>query len=148
MRVDLFDFDLPDDRIALRPAEPRDSARMLVVRPGEGLADKIVRDLPDLLRPGDVIVLNDTKVIPSRLHGVRTREAAGGGEGGELLRDGDALPADRQALGLLGRQDEALRGRHRGCRGCRLGRRSRLRVRVGLSVRGVLACTHRKSLSV
>ena len=74
MRVDLFDFELPEDRIALRPAEPRDAARMLVVRPGEPLEDRIVRDLPDLLRPGDVLVLNDTKVIPSRLHGLRVRE--------------------------------------------------------------------------
>ncbi|HEY8383606.1 MAG TPA: tRNA preQ1(34) S-adenosylmethionine ribosyltransferase-isomerase QueA [Microvirga sp.] len=73
MRVDLFDFDLPDDRIALRPAEPRDAARMLVVRPGVAAEDRIVRDLPDLLRPGDVLVLNDTKVIPSRLYGVRLR---------------------------------------------------------------------------
>jgi S-adenosylmethionine:tRNA ribosyltransferase-isomerase len=74
MRVDLFDFDLPEDRIALRPAEPRDAARMLVVRPGAGLEDRIVRDLPELLRPGDVLVLNDTKVIPSRLYGLRVRE--------------------------------------------------------------------------
>ncbi|RWX58317.1 tRNA preQ1(34) S-adenosylmethionine ribosyltransferase-isomerase QueA, partial [Mesorhizobium sp. M4B.F.Ca.ET.089.01.1.1] len=49
MRVDLFDFNLPEARIALRPAEPRDSARMLVVRPGEGLSDRTVRDLPSLL---------------------------------------------------------------------------------------------------
>src|SRR3712207_1698497 len=74
MRVDLFDFELPETSIALRPVEPRDSARMLVVRPEAGLADRIVRDLPDLLNPGDVLVLNDTKVIPSRLHGFRVRE--------------------------------------------------------------------------
>src|SRR3954447_22581758 len=74
MRVDLFDFELPEDRIALRPAEPRDAARLLVVRPGEPFEDRIVRDLPDLLRPGDVLVLNDTRVIPSRLYGVRVRE--------------------------------------------------------------------------
>jgi S-adenosylmethionine:tRNA ribosyltransferase-isomerase len=73
MRVDLFDFDLPEDRIALRPAEPRDAARLLVVRPGEGLADRIVRDLPDLLAPGDVMVFNDTKVIPAQLSGLRRR---------------------------------------------------------------------------
>jgi S-adenosylmethionine:tRNA ribosyltransferase-isomerase len=76
MRVDLFDFELPEDRIALRPAEPRDAARLLVVRPGRPFEDRIVRDLPDLLRPGDVLVLNDTRVIPSRLHGVRVREDA------------------------------------------------------------------------
>lgn len=75
MRVDLFDFDLPEDRIALRPAEPRDAARMLVVRPQDApFEDRFVRDLPDLLEPGDVLVLNDTKVIPSRLYGVRVRE--------------------------------------------------------------------------
>jgi S-adenosylmethionine:tRNA ribosyltransferase-isomerase len=80
MRVDLFDFELPEDRIALRPAEPRDAARMLVVRPGAAgagnLEDRRVRDLPDLLRPGDALVLNDTKVIPSRLYGVRFRSDA------------------------------------------------------------------------
>ena len=74
MRVDLFDFDLPEERIALRPAEPRDAAKMLVVEPGEPFADRLVRDLPDLLRPGDVLVLNDTKVITSRLYGLRVRE--------------------------------------------------------------------------
>lgn len=73
MKVDLFDFDLPEERIALRPAEPRDAARLLVVRPGEGLADKVVRDLPSLLEPGDVLVFNDTKVIPAQLRGIRRR---------------------------------------------------------------------------
>jgi S-adenosylmethionine:tRNA ribosyltransferase-isomerase len=74
MRVDLFDFELPEANIALRPVEPRDAARMLVVRPLTPFEDGIVRDLPDLLRPDDVLVLNDTKVIPSRLYGVRVRE--------------------------------------------------------------------------
>ena len=73
MRVDLFDFDLPDDRIALRPAEPRDAARLLVVRPGAAFEDRIVRDLPSLLDPGDLLVFNDTKVIPAQLSGVRRR---------------------------------------------------------------------------
>ena len=76
MRVDLFDFDLPEERIALRPAEPRDCARLLVVRPGEGLSDRVVRDLPGLLEPGDALVFNDTKVIPARLQGVRRRGEA------------------------------------------------------------------------
>jgi S-adenosylmethionine:tRNA ribosyltransferase-isomerase len=73
MRTDLFDFDLPPDRIALRPASPRDSARLLVVRPGAEplLEDRLVRDLPDLLAPGDQLVVNDTKVIPAQLYGRR-----------------------------------------------------------------------------
>jgi len=70
MRVDLFDFDLPPERIALRPARPRDAARMLVVRP-DGLEDRGVRDLPVLLRRGDVLVFNDTRVIPAQLEGRR-----------------------------------------------------------------------------
>ncbi|HYC67956.1 tRNA preQ1(34) S-adenosylmethionine ribosyltransferase-isomerase QueA [Brevundimonas sp.] len=72
MKTAEFDFDLPEDRIALRPAEPRDSARLLVVRDG-GLEDRVVRDLPDFLRPGDALVFNDTRVIPARLSGVRER---------------------------------------------------------------------------
>ena len=71
MRVDLFDFELPTDLIALRPARPRDAARLLLV-PGEGaLADLTVRDLPSLLRAGDVLVFNDTRVIPAQLEGRR-----------------------------------------------------------------------------
>ena len=70
MRVDLFDFELPNDRIALRPARPRDSARLLLVE-GDALADRIVRELPQLLQPGDVLVFNDTKVIPAQLEGRR-----------------------------------------------------------------------------
>jgi len=73
MRVDLFDFDLPEDRIALRPARPRDAARLLVVGPGQGLEDRGVRDLSELLRPGDALVLNDTKVIAAQLRGERRR---------------------------------------------------------------------------
>ena len=70
MRVDLFDFDLPPDRIALRPARPRDAARLLLVE-GEQIADRKVLDLPGLLRPGDVLLFNDTKVIPAQLEGRR-----------------------------------------------------------------------------
>ena len=71
--TDLFDFDLPSERIALRPASPRDAARLMVVRPGASpeLEDRSVRDLPELLRAGDVLVVNDTKVIPARLKGRR-----------------------------------------------------------------------------
>ncbi|MGE0211939.1 MAG: tRNA preQ1(34) S-adenosylmethionine ribosyltransferase-isomerase QueA [Parvibaculaceae bacterium] len=79
MRVDLFDFELPSERIALRPASPRDAARMLVVEPGASpeLSDLGVRDLPQLLRSGDILVFNDTRVIPAQLSGTRYRE---GGE--------------------------------------------------------------------
>jgi len=76
MRVDAFDFELPEARIALRPAEPRDSARMLVIRPGAApeFCDHHVRDLPDFLRPGDALVVNDTRVIAAALEGLRRRE--------------------------------------------------------------------------
>jgi len=70
MRVDLFDFELPQERIALRPARPRDSARLLLVDGGE-ISDRQVIELPQLLRPGDVLVFNDTKVIPAQLEGRR-----------------------------------------------------------------------------
>jgi len=87
MRTDLFDFELPADRIALRPSAPRDAARLLVVRPGSSplLDDKIVRDLPGLLRPGDAVVVNDSKVIAARLTGRR-------------LGRGDAEPAIEATL--------------------------------------------------
>jgi S-adenosylmethionine:tRNA ribosyltransferase-isomerase len=91
MRVDAFDFDLPEDRIALRPAEPRDAARLLVIRPGEDLQDRKVADLPGLLRAGDVIVFNDTKVLPVQLAGTRDR-------------DGNSLAV---SVTLLERLDEA-----------------------------------------
>ena len=73
MRLADFDFELPEDRIALRPASPRDAARLLVSRPGGGLEDRSVADLPDLLAPGDALVFNDTRVIPARLSGTRTQ---------------------------------------------------------------------------
>ncbi|MGD0026802.1 MAG: S-adenosylmethionine:tRNA ribosyltransferase-isomerase, partial [Xanthobacteraceae bacterium] len=97
MRTNLFDFALPEDRIALRPASPRDSARLLVVRPGEpgaagaagaavaavALEDRTVRDLPALLRGGDALVVNDTKVFPARLHGRRIGRRLGRIAGGD-----------------------------------------------------------------
>ncbi len=70
MRVDLFDFDLPRGRIAQHPAVPRDSARLLCVT-ADGLQDLLVRDLPGVLRAGDRLVVNDTRVIPARLTGFR-----------------------------------------------------------------------------
>ncbi|WP_371346177.1 tRNA preQ1(34) S-adenosylmethionine ribosyltransferase-isomerase QueA [Ancylobacter sp. IITR112] len=82
MRVDLFDFDLPPERIALRPVTPRDAARMLVVCAGgePELRDAQIRDLPELLAPGDALVVNDTRVLPARLDGIR-RRATSQGEG-------------------------------------------------------------------
>ena len=77
MKTADFDFDLPEDRIALRPADPRDSARLLVVK-GGALEDRVIRDLPDFLRPGDALVFNDTRVIPARLSGMRQRIGAEG----------------------------------------------------------------------
>ncbi len=70
MRVDLFDFVLPTENIALRPMIPRDAANMLVVDRA-GMADRVVCDLPDLLSPGDCLVFNDTRVIPAQLEGMR-----------------------------------------------------------------------------
>jgi len=85
MKVDLFDFDLPPDRIALRPVSPRDAAKMLVVDGDAPFADRQVRDLPGLLRAGDVLVFNDTRVIPARLEGERLREGASGAAIGATL---------------------------------------------------------------
>jgi S-adenosylmethionine:tRNA ribosyltransferase-isomerase len=76
MRVVLFDFELPAERIALRPARPRDSARLLLVE-GSEIADRQVTDLPNLLRPDDVLVFNDTKVIPAQLEGRRGEASIG-----------------------------------------------------------------------
>lgn len=104
MRVDLFDFDLPAERIALRPAAPRDSARLLVLD-GEATRDRIVRDLPASLHAGDCLVFNDTRVIPAQLEGRRGEAKIGATlhkrEGprrwrafvrnARRLRDGDAI---------------------------------------------------------
>ena len=77
MKLSDFDFDLPEDLIATRPASPRSSARLLVAQ-GDDLTDARVSDLPDWLRPGDRLVLNDTRVIPARLSGRRHRNSAQG----------------------------------------------------------------------
>ena len=81
MQVDDFDFDLPESLIALRPAQPRDTARLLHIPAAADRADKSVRDLPQLLRAGDALVVNTTKVIPARLIGTRLRT---GGEGAKI----------------------------------------------------------------
>jgi S-adenosylmethionine:tRNA ribosyltransferase-isomerase len=105
MRVDLFDFDLPPERIALRPVRPRDAARMLVARPEGAFADRHIRDLPDLLNPGDVLVFNDTRVIPAQLEGKRGEARIGATlhkridlrrwqafvRNGKRLREGDTI---------------------------------------------------------
>ena len=114
MRVDLFDFELPPERIALRPVRPRDAARMLVVEGDNPLTDRHVRDLPQLLRRGDVLVFNDTRVIPAQLEGRRGEARVGATlhkrldlrrwqafvRNGKRLREGDviAFPAGVSAL--------------------------------------------------
>ncbi len=74
MKTSDFDFHLPEERIALRPAEPRDAARLMVVRADGSIEDARIGDLPAYLRPGDIMVFNDTRVIPARLFGVRDRD--------------------------------------------------------------------------
>jgi S-adenosylmethionine:tRNA ribosyltransferase-isomerase len=118
MRVDLFDFELPPENIALRPADPRESARLLVVRPGGApeFTDATVGDLPAFLAPGDALVFNDTRVIPAELHGVRIRgeartavafnliERTGPGRWRAFARPGKRLkPGDRVIFGEAGR---------------------------------------------
>jgi len=117
MRTEIFDFELPDDRIALKPLSPRDCARLLVVRPGETplLEDRTVRDLVDLLRPGDALVFNDTRVIAAALEGVRMRGETASRVTFNLLRRVDEsrwralarpakrlVPGDRVRFGALG----------------------------------------------
>ena len=77
MKLSDFDFDLPERLIALRPVRPRPASRLLVARGGE-THDSIVHDLADWLRPGDMLVFNDTQVIPARLTGERRRASADG----------------------------------------------------------------------
>jgi S-adenosylmethionine:tRNA ribosyltransferase-isomerase len=106
LRTDDFDFALPEALIAQAPARPRDSARLLVVG-GTALEDRVMRDLPGLLRPGDILVVNDTKVIPARLRGRRGEAAVeimlnrneGGGIWEALVRNARRLrPGDDVAI--------------------------------------------------
>jgi S-adenosylmethionine:tRNA ribosyltransferase-isomerase len=105
-RTEAFDFDLPEERIALHPASPRDAARLLVVRPGASFADHIVRDLPALLQPGDALVFNDTRVLNAELSGTRRRGEAVAQIGATLIKrlsanrwQALARPAKRLAVG-------------------------------------------------
>ncbi len=124
MRVDLFDFELPEASIALRPPTPRDAGRLLVVRPGEPLEDRTVRDLPGLLRAGDALVFNDTRVIPARLAGIRHRPGSPGLRMEAMLHlraapdtwHAFARPAKRLAPG-----DRIVFGRHGASEPCDLG---------------------------
>ena len=84
MDVAQFDFDLPEELIALRPASPRDSARLLVVHAGGRLEHRHVRELPQFLKPGDALVVNDTRVIPARLGGRRRPRPGQAGEGPKI----------------------------------------------------------------
>jgi S-adenosylmethionine:tRNA ribosyltransferase-isomerase len=106
LRTEAFDYDLPVRLIAQAPARPRDAARLLVVR-ADGLADRGVTDLPSLLDPGDVLVVNDTRVIPARLHGRRgearveitLNRAEGGGLWQALVKNARRLrPGDTVAI--------------------------------------------------
>ena len=119
MRVDLFDFDLPSDRIALRPVRPRDAARMLLVE-GDRITDRKVLDLPDILRPGDLLVFNDTRVIPAQLEGKRGEARIGATlhkrEGlrswwafvrnAKRIRDGDLIEFDNEVRASAACRDE------------------------------------------
>ncbi|CAM5502865.1 S-adenosylmethionine:tRNA ribosyltransferase-isomerase OS=Sphingobium scionense OX=1404341 GN=queA PE=3 SV=1 [Sphingobium scionense] len=120
MRVDLFDFDLPAENIALRPASPRNSARLLLV-PGDGaMEDRIVRDLPSLLRAGDVLVFNDTRVIPAQLEGMRGEARIGATlhkrlglrqwqaflRNAKRVRDGDRIDFGAGVTAIAGPRDD------------------------------------------
>ncbi|MBB4096562.1 tRNA preQ1(34) S-adenosylmethionine ribosyltransferase-isomerase QueA [Sphingomonas kyeonggiensis] len=120
MNVDLFDFELPNDRIALRPAAPRDSARLLVLDGPEATRDLHVRDLPGQLRAGDCLVFNDTRVIPAQLEGVRGEAKIGATlhkrEGprrwrafirnAKRLRDGDTIDFGQSVTAIAGDRAE------------------------------------------
>ena len=119
MNVDLFDFDLPPDRIALRPASPRDAARLLVLD-GDRTRDRHVGDLPGELRPGDLLVFNDTRVIPAQLEGVRGDARIGATlhkreslrrwrtfvRNGRRLREGDAIDFGAGVTAIAGDRAE------------------------------------------
>ena len=120
MRVDLFDFDLPAENIALRPASPRDAARLLLVDGDKPFQDRIVLDLPALLRAGDILVFNDTKVIPAQLEGLRGQARIGATlhkrislrqwqaflRNAKRVREGDRIDFGAGVTALAGARDE------------------------------------------
>ena len=120
MRVDLFDFDLPPDNIALRPASPRDSARLLAAAGPSGIEDRTVRDLPSLLRAGDMLVFNDTRVIPAQLEGRRGEARIGATlhkriglrqwqaflRNAKRVREGDRIEFGAGVTAIAGARDE------------------------------------------
>ncbi|NWK98031.1 tRNA preQ1(34) S-adenosylmethionine ribosyltransferase-isomerase QueA [Sphingobium lactosutens] len=120
MRVDLFDFDLPPENIALRPASPRDSARLLLVPGADAMEDRVVHDLPSLLRAGDVLVFNDTRVIPAQLEGMRGQAKIGATlhkrmglrswqaflRNAKRVREGDRIDFGADVTAIAGARDE------------------------------------------
>ena len=150
MRVDLFDFELPPERIALRPVEPREAARLLVV--GDVEPDRtVVPTCPNLLRPGDCLVVNDTRVIPARLSGRRRRgdieariEATlHKREGADLWR-AFLKPAKRVADGETGRLRHGRRPARRDLPRTRGGGRGGAALRAGLRGAGLGAGAPRR----
>lgn len=122
MRVDLFDFELPEELIALRPARPRDSARLLHVRSDGGFEDRMVREAPALFRRGDLLIFNDTRVIPARLSGVRVREESSVAVEATLLKR--LTPSSWSALAKPGkrlREGDRIRFGEMDDRACLLG---------------------------
>ena len=111
MRLSEFDFDLPEELIATRPAKPRSSSRLLVVTP-DRMTDATCIELPDFLESGDRLILNDTKVIPARLSGVRRRQGADGDPArGHERRPGRPTEGHGLAGRSLPRPERAARGR-------------------------------------
>lgn len=105
MRVDLFDFELPEELIALRPARPRDSARLLHLSADGKLEDRRVSDAPSLFRPGDLLVFNDTRVIPAALKALRQRRDQAGQDVAVSLNLIERLgPAQWRALAKPGKR--------------------------------------------
>ena len=136
MRVDAFDFTLPSERIALRPIVPRDAARLLVIGQNGACFHMLVRDLPDLLRPGDELVLNDTKVISARLRGYRTGRGTASAKIEVLLHkrlSPDTFLAFARPAKRLAEGDELKLGRSLSARVTERGEAGEIRLRFSVS---------------